>query len=418
MTHQVFRTGALLCAALGATSACATDGYFSHGYGVKTQGMGGAGIALPQDGLAAATNPAGTAAVGDRIDAGVVWFVPKRGAEIAGNGVPGANGHYDGNDKSGFLIPEFAYTKQLSANSAAGIAVYGNGGMNTDYGQNPFRAFGGSGKAGVDFAQVFVSPSYAYRLNAQQTVGAAVNFAYQRFSAYGLDAFAPISSDAAHLTNHGYDSATGWGLRLGWSGQVVSNLTLAATWSSRIKTGAFEQYRGLFAQGGRFDIPANYGLGLAYQPSPGLALAVDVQRIKFGSVKSVGTPLDYLFAGNLLGTANGPGFGWRDITAVKLGASYDVRPDLTVRAGYNHAGQPIPNDQTFFNILAPGVVQDHLTLGATWKTLAGGELSLVYARGLNKTVSGANSIPAPFGGGNANVHLSEQLLGVGYGWKL
>ena len=34
---------------LFATNAFATDGYFSHGYGVKSQGMGGVGIALPQD---------------------------------------------------------------------------------------------------------------------------------------------------------------------------------------------------------------------------------------------------------------------------------------------------------------------------------------------------------------------------------
>ena len=59
----------------------ATDGYFSHGYGVKSQGMGGVGIALPQDGLAAAANPAGTAFVGDRFDLGLVWFRPSRGRD-------------------------------------------------------------------------------------------------------------------------------------------------------------------------------------------------------------------------------------------------------------------------------------------------------------------------------------------------
>jgi long-chain fatty acid transport protein len=38
--------------------AHATNGYFSSGYGVKAQGIAGAGIALPQDALAAATNAA------------------------------------------------------------------------------------------------------------------------------------------------------------------------------------------------------------------------------------------------------------------------------------------------------------------------------------------------------------------------
>jgi long-chain fatty acid transport protein len=57
-----------------------------HGYGIKAQGIGGLGIALPQDGLAAATNPAGTVLVGDCVDVGVRWFSPKCHAELAGTG--------------------------------------------------------------------------------------------------------------------------------------------------------------------------------------------------------------------------------------------------------------------------------------------------------------------------------------------
>ena len=75
------------------------DWLFSHGYGVKAQGMGGVGIALPQDALAAATNPAGMAWVGNRLDVGLNWFQPDRSAEITGSGA-GANGTYDGNGTS------------------------------------------------------------------------------------------------------------------------------------------------------------------------------------------------------------------------------------------------------------------------------------------------------------------------------
>lgn len=51
--------------------AYATDGYFSDGYGMKSIGMAGVGIALPQDAIAAANNPAGMVMVGDRIDMGI-----------------------------------------------------------------------------------------------------------------------------------------------------------------------------------------------------------------------------------------------------------------------------------------------------------------------------------------------------------
>jgi long-chain fatty acid transport protein len=53
------RSRLLALTLLLAIPAFATDGYFSIGYGVKQVGQGGAGIAFPQDSLAAATNPAG-----------------------------------------------------------------------------------------------------------------------------------------------------------------------------------------------------------------------------------------------------------------------------------------------------------------------------------------------------------------------
>ena len=52
---------AAAAAAIAPLAAHATTGYFSHGYGIKAKAMGGVGIALPQDALAAATNPAGMA---------------------------------------------------------------------------------------------------------------------------------------------------------------------------------------------------------------------------------------------------------------------------------------------------------------------------------------------------------------------
>lgn len=412
-----FKLTLLATTLLASTSALATDGYFSHGYGVKSQGIGGVGIALPQDGLAAATNPAGTAFLSDRADVGLTWFGPKRSAQIVGNGAaPDAS--YDGNGKSNFFIPELGYIKKVNPATTASLAIYGNGGMNTQYTSNPYGRFGSTGTAGINLEQLFITPSVAYKLNEQNALGLALNFAYQRFSAQGLNAFAPSSSNAANLTNRGTDTSTGWGVRLGWTGQVTPELTLGATWASKTKTGKFNNYSGLFANNGSFDIPENYGVGLAYKTTPLWTLAADLERIKYSGVNSVANPLANLTVqGNLLGSANGGGFGWRDVTVVKLGVSYAYTPDITVRAGYNHSGQAIPNDQTFFNILAPGVVQDHLTLGGTWTTSRNSELSVAYTHGFKKTVNGVNSIPASYGGGNANISLEENILGVAYGWK-
>jgi long-chain fatty acid transport protein len=176
------------------------------------------GIASSFDSLAAATNPAGILAQGNRLDIGASLLRPDRGAEIVGNQY-GANGSYRGNDRRAFVIPEVGYTRTLSPDVALGLAIYGNGGMNTDYGRNPYGAFGSKGSAGVNLSQLFISPALAYQIVPGQVVGIAANLAYQQFSAKGLSAFQPSSQSPSQLSDNGTDSATGAGVRLGWAGR-------------------------------------------------------------------------------------------------------------------------------------------------------------------------------------------------------
>jgi long-chain fatty acid transport protein len=408
---------AATAAALAPLAAHATVGYFSHGYGIKAKATGGVGIALPQDSLAAASNPAGMAWIGNRADLGLEWFAPDRSAEITGNGA-GLNGSYDGNGTSSFLIPEFGYNRMLNANVSLGVSVYGNGGMNTTYKTNPFGAIGGMGEAGVDLMQLFIAPTLAYK-SGNHAFGVSLNLAYQRFEANGLQPFdnAMFSSSPGNVTNKGYDDSTGWGVRVGWTGQVSPSVMLGATYQSKTSMSKFDKYKGLFAEQGGFDIPENYGIGVAWKASPAFTIAGDVLQINYSGVASVGNKVDCLFAGACqLGASNGAGFGWQDTTVYKLGLTYEVSPSVTLRAGYVTLKQPIPSSQTFFNILAPGVVEDHVTLGATWKMGANGELTVMYMHAFETEVKGSNSIPTMLGVGDANLKMSQDSLGIAYGW--
>jgi long-chain fatty acid transport protein len=406
---------AATAAALAPCAALATTGYFSHGYGIKSKAMGGVGIALPQDALAAASNPAGMAWVGNRVDLGVDWFKPDRGAEVVGN--PLFSGSYNGNGTSSFLIPEFGYNRMLNPNLSFGVAVFGNGGMNTTYDASPFAAIGGTSPAGVDLMQLFVAPTMAWK-SGNQSFGASLNLAYQRFEARGLQPFAGFSSNAANLTDKGYDDSTGYGVRLGWTGQVSPAVTLGATYQTKTKMSKFDKYSGLFADQGSFDIPENFGAGIAWKASPALTIASDIVRINYGDVPAVGNKADCLFIGACqLGGPNGGGFGWQNTTVYKLGLAYEMNPGLTLRGGFVTLKQPIPASQTLFNILAPGVVENHLTLGATWKTASNGELTVSYMHAFEKKVNGSGSIPGALGGGEANLRMSQESLGIAYGWK-
>ena len=399
-----------------AANATATDGYFAHGYGVKSQGMGGVGIALPQDAIAAASNPAGMGLIGDRMDVGMTWFRPQRQSEITGNaGGSSVNGIYQANDRENFFIPEFGYNRQINPEATLGVSVYGNGGMNTDYSRAlPLL---GTSPAGIDLIQLFVAPTATWKVTPNNTVGVTLNLAYQRFKANGLENFVGASTAGSNLTNNGYDSSYGAGLHLGWIGQLNEAVSLGAAYQTKTYMSKFDKYSGLFAEQGDFDIPSSYGLGLAIKATPALTLAGDVQRINYSKVASVGNAsLSNL--GNGLGADNGAGFGWKNVTAIKLGASYAYNNALTVRAGYNHSSQPIRSNETMFNILAPGVVQDHLTFGATWALSKQAELSLAYMHAFEQSVQGSGSVPNPYGAGEVNLNMHQDSLGIAYGWKL
>jgi long-chain fatty acid transport protein len=405
----------VLVAALAAGPAAATNGYFAHGIGLRAKGMAGAGIAYPQDAMAAGSNPAGMAFVGDRLDVGVDLFRPNRGSEIAGNMM--VNGDFDANDEENFFMPELGYNKAMSDRFSLGLTLFGHGGMNTSY-TTPIGLFGAT-NPGVDLAQMFIVPSVAMKLNEQHALGLGVNVVWQRFKATGLENFDnPVSSsNDGSVTNNDYSNSTGFGVRAGWLGHFGPMLAVGASYQSRTFMGEFDDYSGLFAEEGDFDIPTSYGVGVAVMPVDGLVVAADVTQTLYSEVNAVANPLlpNVFDPSSPLGTEDGAGFGWEDVTVFKVGVAYDVTDALTLRGGYNYGGQPIPESETLFNILAPGVVESHVTFGGTYEVSEMFEITFAYMHALEKTVEGEGSIPIEFGGGEADLTMSQDSFGLGVG---
>ena len=447
-TKTRFALALAVAAGTAAVPAAATDGYFAHGYGIISKGMGGASTALANDTFGGATNPAKMVFVGNRLDAGVELFSPRRNVERTGS-VIGIDGAAD-SDSNYFLIPEFGYNRMLNSNLALGVSVYGNGGMNTDYpgGQipsgsacgpgtppagfnpapGPYNLLCGNGRLGVDLMQLIIAPTLSYKLSENHAIGIAPLLGYQRFKMEGLQAFAGFSTAPGNVTNQGYDSATGFGVRIGWFGRLSDTLTAGAAYSTKVRMSKFDDYKGLFAEQGDFDMPVNYNLGLAAKVAPKTTLAIDYQRINYSDVASVGNPSSLLLqcAGgnpaNCLGGSDGAGFGWNDVNVWKLGVEYRYTDRLTLRGGYNHTDNPIDAKDVTINILAPGVVQDHLTLGFTYETTDGGEWSVAYMHAFENSVSGPsffnNFTPPGVSAGNETIEMYQNAIGVAYGLKL
>lgn len=421
-------------AALGLTlafvaSASATNGYFSHGYSIKSKGMAGAGVAAPMDAMVPASNPAGLTEVGNRLDLGLSIFNPNREYTVAGapSGALGSFGLVPGtveSDKNYFFIPNIGYSYQLNDNSAFGLAVYGNGGMNTDY---PTATFYGSTPTGVDLMQLFIAPTYAYKFADRHSFGITPIIAVQLFSTQGLEAFGGFSAAHTKLTNNGHETSFGYGGRIGYLGQLTDQFSIGLSWQSKIYMDELDDYAGLFAEQGDFDIPMNWTVGLAFMPIPEVTIAFDVQQIYYSDVDSIANnmmpALMLLGMGDLdyqLGDNAGAGFGWDDMTVYKIGLQWDRTEQWSYRFGYSYGEQPIAESMNpmlssaTFNILAPGVIEQHATFGFTY-TLANDnefDFSLMYA--FEKDITGANTLDPVQ---TIELTMNQWEVGLGYSWK-
>ena len=412
-----------------AGSAFATDGYFSHGYGMKAKGMGGAATASSDDAFGGANNPASMAFAGNRLDLGLDVFSPRRKASDSNFGDSGV-AVTSTSDSNYFPIPEFGYTHQMNSNLALGVTVYGNGGMNSNYpavggmfAPMNTNLLGGTGRLGVDLMQLIVAPTAAYKIAPNHSIGISPLIGYQRFKAEGLQGFGVMNASGGNI---GYDDSFGYGVRIGYMGKITPTVTIGAAYASTMNFEKFKKYSGLFAEQGDFDIPENYNLGVAWQATPAIKLALDYQRINYSKVNSVGNPVLPNFMLAPLGADNGAGFGWDDINVWKLGAEYKYSQNLTLRAGYNHTDNPIKGNMTCatmtdcgevtLNILAPAVIKDHVTLGFTYTLASGNELTMAYMHAFKNEVSGVNPMT---GWGNTNkIEMYQDSLGIQYAWKM
>ncbi|MDP1531101.1 OmpP1/FadL family transporter [Rhodoferax sp.] len=412
-----------LCALLAVGSAHATNGYFPHGFGVKAMGMGGASVAMTDNAFAGTNNPAIAAWAGNRIEGGLTFFSPKRSMSRTGS-VAGLDTAVESGSNL-FYVPEFGYNRALSDKMGVGITVYGNGGMNTEYpgGQTNCTAFGnpagnplcGVGGLGVDLMQLIVAPTLAYKLNDMHSVGISPLLVFQQFEAHGLQGFTLLSSDASKLTSGSYSHSTGFGVRLGYLGKLNDKFSVGASYSPKINMSEFDEYAGLFAGGGGFDIPENYTLGMSFQATPTVTVALDYSRINYSGVPSIANPSTNPPP---LGAANGPGFGWQDINVWKLGVQWQASSQWTLRAGLNVGDNPIQSRDVTFNILAPGVITKHVTLGGTYAMSPTTEVSFSYMYAPEESVTGSSFFNnfGPGVGGTETIKMSQQSIGIQFGW--
>lgn len=466
---------------LAPATALATNGYFLIGFGAKSRSMGGVGVAYAQDGLAAASNPAGMAFAGVssmRVDIGAELFNPPRSVRqdsaALEAGFPGSDSGVNHDSGSNlFLIPNMGGIYKFNRKMYIGMAAIGAG-LGTRYDQmvpgkpgclqgtttangNPNNGVGStffnfncnadSYHVGVSLIQMQMLPSVAYKLNKNQSVGMSVALAVQQFRAYGLGAFqdlgfAPSKDD---VSGRGNDYSYGAGVRFGWAGKFFKQrVTLGANYASRVYMTKFDKYRNLFAERGSFDIPEHFAFGTALKITDKLTFAADAQHIMYSDIRSVGNtgpsvddPGDLNTNGSCkgvpddvdpenckLGGDDGMGFGWQDQWVYKAGFNYDYNTNWSFRAGYNYGKSPIPDDQVLFNMLAPATVEHHATVGFSYRPSKNIEWSFNGMHAFEKTIKGPSAF-GPTGDENIDkdvdsiaISMRQWSLGASFAYKM
>ncbi len=391
------RLGIASSALIFSTNLFAINGSFDNAYSEITRGMGGSGAALPQDAIITGVNPAGLIDVNSRFDAGAAFYFPDFKLTVTGSSNPAAPtdplqmpvGTFENKYKLIFL-PDIGYAKQIDEKSAWGISLYAVGGFGTEYnttesalitvpvGPPTFPLVGllGDGDYKSLLRIALLNGTYARRIYENETVnisgGVSILGAVQTYENKGAAGLAALSADSANLSGRGIDFNFGIGVRVALQLELYNKLNAVISYQPRIGMSKFSKYKGLFANSGELDIPANGLVAIAYHVNKDLALTADVQRIWYNDVNAYGNSGTCLLVAPpnscQLGQANGPGFGWKNQNAYKVGVQWHTNEYLTLRAGANFADLIVSKDQMLENALTPGVtVKTLLSVGGTLK---------------------------------------------------
>ena len=409
---SVFTSMALL--ALPQRSALATDGHFLHGVGAVNSAMGGAGVAAPQDLLGAFyMNPAGLMAFdGTRVDLGFEAFRPDRTISSSAGPMSGST-----RSSSSFVpIPAFGFSTRLAnRNIVVGLGAFGVGGFGVNYPVDPAnpvlapRPYG-FGQIFSNFQLLKITPAIAAGLTDRLWVGFSANFDWASLSVDPFAAAAPAvdpgpdgiprtrDDRAFYSSAVAGDGSFGIGFQAGVIYKATDNLSLGASYTSPQLFHDFE-YNSFFANPNlpsfgmprriRFalDIPAVMTGGFALTPLHSLLLTGDVRYITYEST-------DGFRESGFAPDGSVRGFGWKNIAVIATGAQYRPVDRVSLRLGYNHSGNPIPDELSMFNAPAPAIVKHHISVGGGYDITRNVGLHAAYYHAFRNSITGPFQTPA------------------------
>jgi long-chain fatty acid transport protein len=379
------------------------------GYGAKSKGMGGVGIALPQEAMVIAHNPAGISRLATRFDIGLGYVAQSNATESITLSTMSVRSSLSGRSSIGPLLPEVGLVWSLNRLHTIGVAAYCAGGITNRFPRDIYDNQL-TPQTQFDYRAYFFSPTWSISLPSGQSFGVSINIIYQTLYDNLL-----ASADSTLYPNNAGNTAIDWApagsVAIGYLGRFPCGLKLGISYFSHLWSGRFTRYRGIFPNAGELFWPSRIGAGISWSFRRCWMLAFDYNYLFWKDSRGFKNA-EFVQSG-LLGSVDAPSFGWLNQPICKVGLSYRLCRWVTVRAGYNFGNNPIPPSQTFRNKFTLSLVEHHLTLGGTIR-LCKGQFSVYYYHGFKNHLTNLN--PDFPGSTQGDRQSSEQNgMGLAYG---
>ncbi len=388
--NNALRVTAVATGLLLASQAWATNGMLMEGYGPVALSMGGAAQAYDNGSAAMMNNPATLqlATNGTRADLAL--------------GVLGPNVMSMGEKSGGtsYVMPAFGWVRKNDQYSY-GIGIFGQGGMGTEYAAGSMNSAGTSEPVRSELAVGRVIFPVSMKVNDRLNVGGTLDYTWASldmrmgavFSQMAGMSPAPTGQFATMMgaieqgqmtapstvridfsNNNDFTRAaksSGITGKLRLTYQADQDVVLGASY--RLKTRLSDMKTGATAASltmgqalpGRmvvhdFQMPSVLAVGLSWQATPALQWAADVKRIGWADVMK-----NFRMTFESSQGMGSMGFtlpqNWKNQTVLSLGGSYKPNSAWTLRAGYSHSTNPVPD--AMVHPLFPAVVKGHYTAG-------------------------------------------------------
>jgi long-chain fatty acid transport protein len=376
--------------------------------------MGGASVAAPLDSLGATFwNPATTSALPNSVDLGVelvnvqTALSSRYPANVLGPGLPPVPLAGTTKGDNGIVpLPSLGILYRPDDSTLTyGIGVFAVAGFGVNYpasalvplsNANPIltaqtpNGFG-LGSLYSNLQVIQIAPTVSLQVTDRLSIGGGPTVNLALLQADPL-LIAPVDS------NHSYPPGThshitwGAGFQLGTFYKLDEGWQLGASfkspqWFDTFKFNSVDNLGNPRQASFRADLPLIASIGVCYTGFDHWLLAADFRFNDFGDAAGLGTS-----GFDASGAVRGLGF--RSTFVMAAGAQYQLSEAASLRLGYTYNQDPIPDNQSSFNVVSPTIVEHVVYVGASYNISSALKLSLGYAHAFQNAIEGPLVIPA------------------------